>query len=67
MSEISHLKNTPWDRTIKEQGESALIDYLLAIDSEALVTQEDAEESKKERDEMLSNFPIPHFLSLRAA
>jgi len=32
MVEISHLKNSPWDRTLKQQGEDAVIDYMLALD-----------------------------------
>ena len=58
MSEISHLKNAPWDKTIREQGESALIDYLLALDKDALISMEEAENSRNEREEMLSNFPV---------
>lgn len=32
ITEISHLKNTPWDRTIKEKGDRAKIDYWLALE-----------------------------------
>lgn len=34
MIEITHLKNSPWDVTLKEKGEKAFIDYMLAIDSD---------------------------------
>ncbi|RZB35728.1 MAG: hypothetical protein SRB2_02855 [Desulfobacteraceae bacterium Eth-SRB2] len=34
MVESTHLKNEPWDRTLKEKGEFKKIDYMLAIDSE---------------------------------
>ncbi|MDL2122845.1 MAG: SocA family protein [Deltaproteobacteria bacterium] len=36
MVESTHLKNEPWDRTLKEKGEFQKIDYLLSIDSELL-------------------------------
>ncbi|MEJ5329017.1 MAG: Panacea domain-containing protein [Desulfobaccales bacterium] len=32
MTDISHLPNMPWDKTINTKGENAEIDYLLAID-----------------------------------
>ncbi|HOX84796.1 MAG TPA: Panacea domain-containing protein [bacterium] len=34
MSESTHLKNMPWDKTIKSKGESELIDYSLALDDQ---------------------------------
>jgi uncharacterized phage-associated protein len=34
MSDCTHLKNSPWYKTKKEKGESAWIDYLLALDDE---------------------------------
>jgi uncharacterized phage-associated protein len=34
MSEITHLKNSPWDKTKKTKGDNAIIDYFLAIDDE---------------------------------
>jgi uncharacterized phage-associated protein len=58
ISDISHFKNHPWDKTIKEKGKFAKIDYVLAIDSESKVSLEDAVESMKERKEMLDNFPL---------
>ena len=33
MVEVSHLRNQPWDRTIREKGDRRKIDYLLAVDS----------------------------------
>ena len=33
MVESTHLKNKPWDRTLKEKGEFQKIDYMLSIDS----------------------------------
>lgn len=63
MSEISHLKNQPWDKTIKEKGANQIIDYLLALDADAKVTVEDAKELLTERREMLKNFPIKKYLA----
>lgn len=34
MVESTHLKNEPWDRTLKEKGKFQKIDYMLSIDSE---------------------------------
>ncbi len=58
MSEISHLPNQPWDRTIKEKGAGALIDYILALNKEDPISEEQAKEIQKEREEMFRNFPI---------
>ena len=32
ISEVSHLKGTPWQRTKSEKGDDKLIDYFLAVD-----------------------------------
>jgi len=58
MSEISHLKNQPWDKTIKEKGRNAVIDYLLALDNDAKISVEDAKLLLRENREMLNNFQI---------
>ena len=58
ISEISHFKNHPWDRTIKEKGKLAKIDYALALDSEAQISADDALQTTRERTEMLQNFPL---------
>ena len=63
MSEISHLKKQPWDKTIKEKGPNALIDYLLAVDAEAKVSVEDAKMLLKEHREMLNNFVVKKHLT----
>jgi len=34
MIESTHLKNEPWDKTLKEKGEFQKIDYMLAVDSD---------------------------------
>lgn len=44
MTEVSHLKNEPWDKTKKEKGMHQKIDFLLALDKEALVTIDIAKE-----------------------
>lgn len=58
ISDISHFKNHPWDKTIKQLGKLAKIEYSLALDSDALVSTEDALETTNERQEMLKNFPL---------
>jgi uncharacterized phage-associated protein len=58
MSEISHLKNQPWDKTIKEKGPNAIIDYLLAIDDDAKISIDDAKILLREHREILNNFQI---------
>lgn len=58
ISEISHLKNEPWDRTIKEKGKGKEIDYMLAIDNEALISKEEARANLIEREEMFNNYPF---------
>ncbi len=35
MKDATHLRNAPWDKTIKEKGKNAEIDYLLALDDES--------------------------------
>ena len=34
MSDVSHLPNLPWDKTIKTKGKKAEIDYFLALDDQ---------------------------------
>ena len=58
ISDVSHFKNHPWDKTSKEKGLKAKIDYSLAIDKEAVVSLDDALESVREREEMLKAFPL---------
>jgi uncharacterized phage-associated protein len=42
MIDVTHLPNMPWDKTLKDKGEFAEIDYLLALDNtkESLTLQE---------------------------
>ncbi|MFO7972499.1 MAG: Panacea domain-containing protein [Desulfobacterales bacterium] len=57
MIESAHLKNEPWDRTLKEKGEFKKIDYMLAIDSEIVsLPYNEAKERMEERLEMLKIF-----------
>lgn len=57
--ESSHLKNHPWDRTLKEKGEKKKIDYLLAIDNDDdSLPYEEAKERLEERQEMYNLFGV---------
>ena len=56
MSEISHLKNAPWDKTIREKGQYQKIDFLLAIDKEADIDIETAKERYESSKEMREFF-----------
>lgn len=58
MSEITHLKNSPWATTKKEKGEKQKIDYIKAIDNDSIISKEDAEDILKERNEMFLNHSI---------
>ena len=53
MVESTHLKNEPWDRTLKKKGEFQKIDYMLAIDCDInSLPYHEAKERMKERSEM---------------
>jgi hypothetical protein len=57
MVESTHLKNEPWDRTLKEKGEFKKIDYMLAIDSDIVsIPYDEAKERAQERSEMYKIF-----------
>lgn len=52
ISNATHLKNAPWDRTIKEKGEWAKIDYLLSIDDdEKSLSLDEAKDRMEEIEE----------------
>lgn len=51
MIETTHLKNEPWDKTLKEKGEFQKIDYMLAVDSDIVSLPFD---EAKERMEEIS-------------
>ncbi|MBL7995461.1 SocA family protein [bacterium] len=55
MSEITHLKNSPWDKTIKNKGLNFIIDYELAIDEDTTLTLDEIRQRhalEKEFDRM---------------
>ena len=53
MVEISHLKNEPWHKTLKEKGPFEKIDYMLAVDSMGnSLSIEEARRRMQERIEM---------------
>lgn len=57
MVESTHLKNEPWDKTLREKGEFKKIDYMLAIDSDiASLSCGEVMERMKERSEMVNIF-----------
>mgnify|MGYP005865338113 CR=1 FL=1 len=59
MKDATHLKNAPWDKTVKEKGENAVIDYMLALDDEEnSLTEEilkDKQTLDKENRELLKS------------
>lgn len=58
LSEISHLKNSPWDKTYHGTGRNAPIDYQLALDADAECDPEIAEEQLREFFAVSKNFAI---------
>ena len=55
--EITHLKGTPWDKTIKEKGPGKQIDYSLAVDgSKGSLSLEEIKERKSEIKEVAEIF-----------
>jgi uncharacterized phage-associated protein len=56
MSEITHLRNSPWDKTRKEKGDWETIDPILALDSDAAITSAELVLAIEERTEFLSNY-----------
>ncbi len=54
MTEITHLKNTPWNKTY-EEGKIKIIDYLLAIDDDACVDIDTAKEKLQIQKELLAD------------
>ncbi len=59
MVESTHLKNEPWDRTLKEKGEFQKIDYMLAVDSDIVsLPHDEAMERMKERSEIYNLFGV---------
>lgn len=57
ISDSTHMKHSPWDKTMKEKGELKTIDYELAIDEDSPNISEEEIEERKEINE-LYNFMI---------
>ena len=57
MVESTHLRNEPWDKTLREKGEFEKIDYMLAVDSDLVsMPYEELEERAHERSEVYKVF-----------
>lgn len=51
--EVSHLKNSPWKKTLESRGKNKVIDYLLALDNDKnSLTIEQCKEIKEANDVM---------------
>ena len=57
-SEVTHLKNAPWEQTMKKMGLNHKIDYMLALDKDSEINEEEAKESLKEYFEIIRNFML---------
>lgn len=59
MVEATHLRNEPWDRTLREKGANQKIDYMLAVDEQdESILLEDAKEISKEISEVYKIFGV---------
>ena len=56
MTEITHLKNEPWHKTLESKGRNARIDYLLSLDKDAKIDESLAQERLKLSKEMKQLF-----------
>lgn len=52
ITEITHLENEPYDRTLKTKGEKKRIDFMLALDKDAKIDEDLARERLKFSTEM---------------
>lgn len=51
--EVTHLKNSPWDKTVKGKGKNKRIDYVLAFDNDPdSISPEEYKQRKEDNDEM---------------
>ena len=51
--EVTHLKNSPWDKTLKTKGKNQKIDYLLAFDSDTTsLSVEEYRQHKEDNDDI---------------
>ncbi|EKE12319.1 MAG: hypothetical protein ACD_13C00246G0004 [uncultured bacterium] len=58
LSEISHLKNSPWDKAYHGNGKNTLIEYKLALDAEASCDPDQAAAQLREFFAVEKNFSI---------
>ena len=59
MIESTHLANEPWDKTLKEKGRLAKIDYMLSIDNiDDSLPAAEAQDRKEEISEMHKIFGV---------
>lgn len=56
MTEITHLPNEPWHKTLETRGDKAKIDFLLALDEGAKISEDLARERMKFSSEMKELF-----------
>ncbi len=56
ISEITHLPNSPWAKTISEKGLRADIDFLLAINEDSEISTEIARERLKLEEDIRESF-----------
>jgi uncharacterized phage-associated protein len=60
MVKVAHMKNAPWDITVRTKGMDAEIDYLLALDSGVgSISREEALERSADRDAIKKAFGAP--------
>ncbi|MGA2669634.1 MAG: Panacea domain-containing protein [Ignavibacteria bacterium] len=58
ISDVSHFRNHPWDKTIKDKGKNKKIEYSLAIDKDSKIDATYASDLMTDRDEILRAFPL---------
>ena len=59
MVESTHLKNEPWEKTLKQCGKYKKIDYLFSLDSDlASLPYEEARDRLEEISEMKKIFGV---------
>lgn len=56
MTEITHLPNKPWQKTLKTRGDKAKIDFLLALDEGGKISEDLAHERMEFSSEMKELF-----------
>ena len=58
MVEITHLRNSPWDKTVNTKGKNKIIDYILAFDADnkslSLEQYKEIKETREIMDSLLS-------------